>query len=109
MKHYTAFHVHSEGQRIRIPIEELQFVEVRADACVLHLNHAHITTEDSPEKIWSCLPERNFVAIRRKFMINLHHIAGVCDDYIHMKTGLIAQRERQTGMIAAYWLNNKQA
>lgn len=104
MKHHTVFHVHSKGQRIRIPIQELQFVEVRADGCVLHLVHSHIIAEDAPEKIWACLPEDSFLAVRRKFMINLYYIAGICDDYIHMRTGLIPQRERQTGTINAHWL-----
>jgi DNA-binding LytR/AlgR family response regulator len=104
MKHHTVIHVHSKGQRIRIPLHELQFVEIRADGCVLHLVHSHVVAEETPEKIWACLPEDSFIAVRRKFMINLYHIAGICDDYIHMGSGLIPQRDRQTGMISAYWL-----
>jgi len=104
MKQRSIFHVHSRGQRIRIPVDELQFVEIRADGCVLHLLHSHVITEEAPEKIWACLPQDTFLAVRRKFMINLHHIAGICDDFIHMHSGLIPQRDRQTGRIVAHWL-----
>jgi len=104
MKQHSIFHVHSRGQRVRIPVDELQFVEVRADGCILHLLHTHVMTEEAPEKIWASLPQDTFLAVRRKFMINLHHIAGICDDFIHMKTGLIPQRDRQTGRIVAHWM-----
>lgn len=103
MKHHSAFYVLSKGQRVRIPIQELQFVEVRTDGCVLHLTHLHIFTEETPENICSRLPEDRFLAVRRKFMINLHYIAGICDHYIHMSSGLIPQRDRQTGSISAHW------
>ncbi|ACU58989.1 LytTR family transcriptional regulator DNA-binding domain-containing protein [Chitinophaga pinensis] len=103
-KHQSAFHIYSKGQRVRIPVRELQFVEIRADGCVLHLTHSHIISEETPERIWSCLPQDAFVAVRRKFMINLHYISGICDQYIHMNTGLITQRDRQTGKIGSHWL-----
>jgi DNA-binding LytR/AlgR family response regulator len=104
MKDHTAFYVYWKGQRIRIPLQELQFVEIREDACVLHLTDSHVITDDPPEKIWSYLPENSFLSIRRKFMINLHFISGICDDYIHLGKTVIPQRTRQKCMINAYWL-----
>ncbi|MBW8684413.1 LytTR family transcriptional regulator DNA-binding domain-containing protein [Chitinophaga rhizophila] len=104
MKHQAAFYVLSKGQRIRIPIQELQFVEIRTDGCILHLLHTHVTTEEPPESVWSRLPADHFLPVRRKFMINLHYIAGICDHYIHLHTGRIPQRDRQTGSISAHWM-----
>jgi DNA-binding LytR/AlgR family response regulator len=104
MKHHSTFYVYSKGQRISISVHELQFIEIRADGCILYLRHSHLTTEEPPERIWACLPEDHFLAVRRKFMINLHYISGICDQYIHMRSGLIAQRDRQTGTITAHWL-----
>ena len=97
MQNLTTFHTSWEGQSSKISLDELMFVEIMDDCCVLHLEDSRIMAEDSAEKIMSYLPEDRFLRVRHKYLINLQFITDINDDYVFVGGVRLALRSRMQG------------
>ena len=97
MQNLTTFHTSWEGQSSKVSLDELMFVEIMDDCCVLHLEDSRIMAEDSAEKIMSYLPEDRFLRVRHKYLINVHFITDRDDDYVYVGDIKLALRSRMQG------------
>jgi DNA-binding LytR/AlgR family response regulator len=97
MQDLTTFYTSWERQPSRVSLEELMFVEIMDDCCVLHLEDSRIMTEDSAEKIMSYLPEDRFLRVRHKYLINLRFITDINDDYVYVGSIRLALRSKVQG------------
>jgi DNA-binding LytR/AlgR family response regulator len=84
MQNLTTFHTSWEGQSSKILLDELMFVEIMDDCCVLHLEDSRIMAEDSVEKIMSYLPEDRFLRVRHKYLVNLRFVTDINEDYVYV-------------------------
>lgn len=99
MKDLNTFHTNWEGQSSKISLNELMFVEIMDDCCVLHLEDSRIMADDSVEKIMSYLPEDRFLKVRHKYVINLSHVTDINEEYVLVGTIKIALKSRVTGTL----------
>ena len=97
MQNLTTFHTSWEGQSFKVSLDELMFVEIMDDCCVLHLEDSRLMAEDSVEKIMSYLPEDRFLRVRHKYLINLRFITDINDDYVFVGGVRLALRSRMQG------------
>lgn len=94
MERNTAFYVNWKGRHIKILPEEVRLIEIMKDYCVLHLADTRVMTDDSVEKIMSCLPENGFLNVRHKYLVNLQYISGINDHHINIGTITIPLRAK---------------
>jgi DNA-binding LytR/AlgR family response regulator len=97
MQNLATFYTSWKGQSTRISLEDLMFVEIMEDACVLHLQDSRVMTDDSAEKIMSYLPEDRFLRVRHKYMIHLKYVTDLNDDYVYVGSIRITLRSRMQG------------
>ncbi|SEW18545.1 LytTr DNA-binding domain-containing protein [Chitinophaga sp. YR573] len=97
MQNLASFYTSWEGQSTRISLEELMFVEIMEDSCVLHLEDSRVMADNGSEKIMSYLPEDSFLRVRHKYMINLKYVTDINEDYVYVGTIRIALRSRVQG------------
>lgn len=97
MQNLTTFHTSWEGQSSKVSLEELMFVEMMDDCCVLHLQDSRVMAEESAEKIMSYLPEDRFLHVRHKYLINLRFVTDINDDYVYVGSVRLALRSKVPG------------
>lgn len=99
MQNLTTFHTNWEGQSFKISLEELMFVEIMDDCCVLHLEDSRVMAEDSIEKIISHLPEDRFLRVRHKYLVNLKFITDMNEHYVYVGSVRLALRSKVSGTL----------
>ena len=63
---------------LRIPTEEILFVEMISKACLVHTKDtSYDVPHTSLRKIKALLTEENFVQTHKAFLINIHHIKSI--------------------------------
>jgi DNA-binding LytR/AlgR family response regulator len=98
MQNLTTFHTSWEGQSSKVLLDEIMFVEIMDDCCVLHLEDSRLMTEDSAEKIMSYLPEDRFLRVRHKYLVNIRFITDSNEDYVYVGSVRLARRSRMQGI-----------
>jgi DNA-binding LytR/AlgR family response regulator len=92
MQNLATFYTSWKRQSTRISLEELMFVEIMEDSCVLQLREWSVISDDSAEKIMSYLPEDSFLRVRNKYVINRKYVTDINDHYVYVGTLRIALR-----------------
>jgi DNA-binding LytR/AlgR family response regulator len=94
MQKLATFFTTWKGQSTKITLDDLLFVEMMEDSCVLHLKDSRVMAEDSAEKIMSYLPEDSFLRVRHKYLVNLRYITNINEDYVYVEDIRINLRSR---------------
>ncbi|MXV51018.1 response regulator [Pedobacter sp. HMF7647] len=80
--------VYSEYRLVRIPVDEILWIESLEDYITIHLqNDESVTTLMSLKKILEKLPEANFKRIHRSYIIPVKSIASISNKKVKLRFG----------------------
>lgn len=86
----------------RVPIKDILYVEVSDHHLVFHLVNGELNTWGTLKNLEKQLPERQFVRCNSGYLINLHFVKKVEEEFVYVgETALVISRAKRKGFITA--------
>jgi DNA-binding LytR/AlgR family response regulator len=80
-----SFFVRSDRKMIKIPFDEILFVESLADYIKIHLSDKTVVTRETISSIEAKLPQKDFIRIHRSFIISLSGIDSFTNELVEIR------------------------